>query len=427
VSFQFKLLLVVVGIFIVPCWVKSQELQYRFSVLDEGTLNVINNDTPLNYHNSVLPQADRGNIGTTNIFLGSGGVSALLNLTMNTTNVQAPAYSYSLRECAFDYSLSDELDLTIGKKILKWGTGYAFNPTGVVEPQRSPSDPSDRLGQNEGSKLVAMNMFAGKSSITLVYVNDARIESWKWRFGTQEFAVRAYAFFNGLDLSLVSHYREGDRMEAGMNWSYVVGSNLELHGEFLGKKGSSALYHEIITTDSDQQIFSSDPYMPLYEHSSQIFYKLLLGGQYTFDNGLNIAAEYYRNTEGLTTVEWKRWMKFVKFQNDVQQGNVSMPLEFVGPSRYNLLWALQTLSPRGAMQDYGFGREYWSIDQWGVEFIQFVNLQDFSVVFIPTVSVKFSENISTYARLTLFTGSAESEFGALFYTKTFNLGAQFQL
>ena len=337
------------GIVIAPCLIKSQDVQYRLSVLDEGTLNAINNETPLNYQNKILPQANRANIGTTNVFLGSGGLSALFNATMNDNNLQTPVYTYSMRECAFDYSLSDELDLTIGKKILKWGTGYAFNPTGVVEPQRSPSDPSDRLGQNEGSKLVALNLFLGRSSITLVYVNDATIESWKWSFGTQEFAVRAYTFFNGLDLSLVGHYKESDRLEAGMNWSYVVGNSLELHGEFLGKKGSSALYHEIVATDNDQQIFSSNPYLPLYEHSSQIFYKLLLGGQFTFENGINIAIEYYRNTEGLTTVEWKRWMNFVKFQNNVQQGRIPLSLDLIGPSRYNLLWALQTLSPHGAI------------------------------------------------------------------------------
>lgn len=420
-------LLVVFGAFVIPFAVKSQELQYRLSVVDEGTLNGINKDTPLNYGNTVLPQPYRANIGTSNLFLSTSGFSALLNLATKTDNLQAPDHTYLLREYVFDWSLSDELDITIGKKILKWGTGYAFNPTGAVEPQRSPSDPSDRFGQNEGSKLVAMNAFAGKSSLTLVYVNDSRIESWKWRWGTQEFAVRAYTFLYGLDFSLVGHYRETDRLEAGTNCSYVVGDNLELHGEFLGKKGSSALYHEIITTDDNQQIFSSNPYVPLFEHSNQIFYKLLLGGQYTFENGINIALEYYRNTDGLTTTEWKRWMKFVKFQSDIQRGQIPVAPELVGPSRYNLLWALQTLSPRGAMQDYFFGREYWSTERWGAEFIQFINLQDFSSVLIPTISLKLSENLSTYARLAIFTGSGDSEFGALFYTRTFSLGIQFQL
>jgi hypothetical protein len=426
-SGRFDKLLLVAALVIGTSVLHSQDLEYRLSVVDEGTLNALNKDTPFNYDNRTLPQPYRGNIGTSNLFLSAGGFSLLLNLSTDTDNLRSPDYRYSVRELSFDYSLSDALDLTIGKKILKWGTGYAFNPTGVVEPQRSPSDPSDRLGQNEGSKLASLNVFSGKSSLTFVYVNDSRVESWKWYRGTQEFALRAYTFLSGLDLSIVGHYREGDRLELGTNWSYVVGNDLELHGEFLGKQGSPVLYHEAIMTDDDPQIYSSYPYMAAYDHSSRIFYKLLLGGQYTFENGINIALEFYRNTEGLSTTQWKRWMKFVKFQSDVQRGRIPLPLQLLEPSRNNLLWALQTLSPRGAMQDYCFGREYWSIDRWSIELIQFMNAQDLSAVLIPTLSFKLSDNFSTYGRLAVFTGSSESEFGALFYETTFSLGVQVRL
>jgi len=419
--------LVVAGILLAPLQLQSQGLDYRLSIVDEASLNTINMDTPINYKNSILPQPYRGNIGTSNISLAIGGLTTLLNFSTTTDNLHSPDYEFSLRECAFDYSLSDAVDITVGKKILKWGTGYAFNPTGVVEPQRSPSDPSDRLGQNEGSKLMSVDFFAGKSSLTFVYVNDGMVESWRWHWGTQEFALRAYTFLSGLDLSLVGHYREGDRLELGTNWSYVIGNDLELHGEFLGKQGSSTLYHQIIGTGDDQQIFSSYPYTAMYDHSNEIFYKLLLGGQFTFENGINVAIEFYRNTEGLSGAQWKRWMKFVKFQSDIQRGLIPVSPELVDPSRNNLLWALQTLSTRGSMQDYLFGREYWGIGQWGIELIQFMNAQDLSAVIVPTVSFKLSDNFSTYGRLSVFTGKSDSEFGALFYKTTFNFGAQVQL
>jgi hypothetical protein len=424
---HYRRFFVAVLLYVAPLQLHSQDLDYRLSIVDEATLNSINMNTPINYGNSTLPQPYRGNIGTTNLFLGLGGFSTLLNLSTSTDNLHSPDYNYSLRECAFDYSLSDQVDITIGKKILKWGTGYAFNPTGVVEPQRSPSDPSDRLGQNEGSKLAAVDFFMGNNSLTFVYVNDSRVQSWQWHWGTQEFALRAYTFLSGLDLSLVGHYREGDRLELGTNWSYVVGDNLELHGEFLGKEGSSTLYHQAIATDDDQQIFSSHPYTAMYNNSNRIFYKLLLGGQFTFDNGVNIAIEYYRNTEGLSGTQWKRWMKFVKFQSDIQRGLIPISPELVGPSRNNLLWALQTLSPRGAMQDYLFGREYFATGDWGIDLIQFMNAQDFSAVLVPTLSFKLSDNLSAYGRLSVFTGKNDSEFGCLFYKTTLNIGAQVQL
>ncbi len=402
-------------------------MEYRFSAADEVTISKLNLETPLNYQNRILPQSTKGNEATGNFFLGYGGLSTSLNIGTLASNLSAPEYNYSIRELSYDLSLTDNLDITAGKKILKWGTGYAFNPTGVVEPQRSASDPSDRLNQNEGRTLVAVNAFSGKSSLTFVYVNDAKFESWKLHEGEQDFALRAYTLLNGLDLSGILHYKKGDRLEAGTNWSYVLGDNLELHGEFLAKRGSSNLYHKIITMDNAEQIFTSDPYVQLFEHSSQIFYKLVVGGQYTFENGVNVAVEYYRNTEGLSKTEWIQWMKFVKFQNGIQQGTIAMPPALIEPSRYNLLWALRTLSSHGTMRDYLFGREYYSIERWGFEFIQLLNAGDASMVLVPTVSFKISELFSVYGRFTSFMGGSDSEYGALFTTYSMNLGVQFHL
>ena len=405
----------------------AQELEYRFSVVDEGTLSKLNLGTPLNYQNRILPQPTRGNDASANLFLSLGGLSSSMNVSTIANNLVSPENGFAVRELSYDLSVSDNLDLTVGKKILKWGPGYAFNPTGVVEPQRSPSDPSDRLAQNEGRTLVSLNAFSGKSSLTLVYVNDAQYASRTFSWGTQDFAMRAYTFINGLDLSGVFHYRERDRPEVGTNWSYVFGENLEVHGEFLAKKGSSGLYHQILKTENVEQIFTVFPYVAFYDNSERIFYKLLVGAQYTFENNINVALEYYRTMEGLDKSEWNQWLKFVKFQNEIQQGRVAVPPDLMAPSRYNLLWALRTLSPRGTMRDYLFGREYYSTDRWSFELIQLLNADDASVVLVSTVSYKISDYFSTYGRFTSFQGDADSEYGALFTSYSMNLGIRFQL
>lgn len=406
---------------------QAQDFEYRFSLVEEGTLNTVNADSPFNYQNQIHPQSKRSNMFTSSLFLNYGSMTTALNLTALADNIRKPLYQFALRELFFDIPLTDKVDVTVGKKILKWGTGYAFNPTGVVEPQRTPSDPSDRLGQNDGRKLIAVNAFSGKSTLTLVYLNDVRFESSRWIWGKQQFAVRAYTFLNGLDLSLVAHYREGDRLEAGLNWSYVVGSSLELHGEVLAKKGSSALYHPAVKVDDLKQIYSSDPSAPLEENSGRVFGKLLLGGQYTFENGANVAVEFYHNSEGLNKSEWNQWMKFVKFHNDIQRGFVAEAPILIELSRYNLLWALQTLSSRGTMSDYLFGRVYYATGNSSFEILGLFNILDASAVAVSSVSFRISENFSLYGRWTSFMGASDSEYGALFSTQVLNLGIRFQL
>ncbi len=405
----------------------AQPLQYRFSMADEATHYSLNGASPFNPGNSVVPQPVWGNLATTGLYLGEGVLSTSLGFTTTANDVSRPNNAFAVHELAVDVSLGDALDLVAGKKILRWGTGYAFNPTGVVEPQRSPSDPTDRLNLNDGRNLVSLTAFVGKTSITAVYLNDAEYAKNAFRWGQNELAARVYSFLGGVDLSLVGHYREGDRLELGANTSYVIGEDLELHGEILGKKGSSALYHEILTSDDPSQIFDSYPYVPLYADSKEIFLKVLLGGQYTLPGGANIALEYYHNQEGLSVGQWKRWMNFVKFQGAIQSGAVPVPVALVAPSRMNLLWSLLTLSTRGTMRDYLFARMAYSEDAWGCELLCFMNADDQSVVMIPTLTWKPALSLSVYARYTAYVGRNGSEFGSLFSTGSMTFGVGVQL
>jgi hypothetical protein len=258
-------------------------------------------------------------------------------------------------------------------------------------------------------------------------LNDAQVVNSILYWGTNEYAIRANTFLNGFDVSLIGHYKQGDRLECGANFSYVIGDQLELHGECLAKMGSSYGYHRIITTDNERQIFDSYPYVPLYDNSRQIFYKALCGGQYTFVNGVNLALEYYHNAEGLSLQEWNRWMNFVKFQNAIQKGTITVPPELVEPSRLNLLWSLRTLSPRGTMRDYFFARGFYSAESWSFEAICFMNANDLSTVMIPSITQRVSENCSLYVRYTIYLGRDGSEFGSLFTTDVLNLGIGVQL
>jgi hypothetical protein len=405
----------------------AQPFQYRASFVDEGTRSFLNGGSPFNGGNAIVPQPLWGNIGSAGLYLGEGVLSTSLGFTATSNDLVAPRYDFAVRELALDVSLGEALDLVVGKKILKWGTGYAFNPTGVVEPQRSPSDPSDRLNQNDGRNLASLTAFIGKTSLTAVYLNDATFSNSAFHRGANEIALRAYTFAGGVDISLIGHYREGDRLELGANTSYVIGDDLELHGEILGKKGSSALYHPIINSDDAGQLFQSYPYLPLYEDSRRVFLKTLAGAQYTLESGVNIALEYYHNAEGLSVPEWKRWMNFVKLQDAVQRGAVPVPPERIVPSRMNLLWSLLTLSPRGTMRDYLFLRGAYSGDAWGVEVIFFMNANDQSVVVIPTLTWKATPMISLYVRYAAYAGRDGSEFGSLFTTGTATLGLGIQL
>src|SRR5580658_8705486 len=54
-----------------------------------------------------------------------------------------------------------DFDFTLGRRIVRWGTGYAFTATGVLDPPRIPTNPTDRLNLNEGRDMVKADYVHG--------------------------------------------------------------------------------------------------------------------------------------------------------------------------------------------------------------------------------------------------------------------------
>lgn len=106
------------------------------------------------------------------------------------------------------------LRLTAGKKAVRWGTGFAFTPTGVLDPPRVPTDITDRLGRNEGREMVKLDWVRGRHALSGAATNR----------GLQ--ALRYNVVVRGFDASAVA-----SRRTLGAGFSRVIGDAWELHGE----------------------------------------------------------------------------------------------------------------------------------------------------------------------------------------------------
>ena len=59
-----------------------------------------------------------------------------------------------------------DFDFTAGRKMVRWGTGYAFTAAGVLDPPRDPTNPTDRLNVNEGRDMVKADWVHGPHAFT---------------------------------------------------------------------------------------------------------------------------------------------------------------------------------------------------------------------------------------------------------------------
>jgi hypothetical protein len=161
------------------------------------------------------------------------------------------------------------LDVTAGRVIEKWGTGYGWTPTAFVGPARNPADPNDRRSAYRGADMVRADVFVKETTVSLYALEGG------------SFAARAYRLIGNTDVSL--NVRDS---RFGLSLSRVVGDALELHGE-VAKDGDAV--------------------------------RAVAGGQYTFANDTNVVFELYHGTDGLTRSEWNAFRDAIG--DDLRQAN----------------------------------------------------------------------------------------------------------
>lgn len=173
-------------------------------------------------------------------------------------------------EALVQFAATEWLDLTAGRVIEKWGTGYGWTPTAFIGPAKNPTDPNDRRSAWRGRDMVRADVFVKETSVSLYALEGGSV------------AGRVYRLVRGTDVSLV--FRDKD---AGVSVSRVFGESLELHAE-------------IART----------------EHT-----RAVAGGQYTFANGTNVVFELYHGTDGLTARQWDAFRDTV--DDDLRRANAN--------------------------------------------------------------------------------------------------------
>ena len=151
-----------------------------------------------------------------------------------------------------------DLDLTVGKRILRWGVGYAFTATGVLDPPRVATDPTDRLNLNEGREMGEADWVAGKQEFTAVWASAGLVG--KPQPGARDTAAFRYGVMaGGFDTAVIVAHDSGSTTLTGVNFTRVLGDAMEIHGELAWRQQAA----------------------------------VLVGGKYTLRSGWSAIAEFY--------------------------------------------------------------------------------------------------------------------------------------
>ena len=335
----------------------------------ETQLTPANTDSPLNPRN-VVGVPYQTNVADVSAFAEASAERWKVRLKVRGDASDRSTDRVRAGEAFVQLHVNDWLDITAGRVIEKWGTGYGWTPTAFIGPAKDPTDPNDRRSAYRGVDMIRAD----------VSVKDTNLSLYALERGT--YAARLYRLVRGTDVSLMwsaavpaaeqaaSRRGQGGEDAArsagedagaprfGISLSRVFGEALELHADVARDRG---------------------------------VLRGVAGGQYTFANDVNVVLELYYGGDGLSASEWE------SFQS----------LDIVSANR--------AYAPLRMGRAYAFARVHRSFREHDLdaELIAITNLRDGSTILRASLTRKVRPNVNVYLIHTEFAGSDRSELAYL--------------
>lgn len=309
------------------------------------------------------------------------------------------SHNTTLFEALLSLKPSHSFHLDIGKKRMKWGKGYAWNPAAFIDRPKNPNDPELAL---EGYVVLSMDFiksFQGRlKTITFTPFLLPVTEHINSAFGKPNqlnFGGKIYLLFYDTDIDLM--FLSGGSVPAryGMDFSRNISSNFEIHGEFA------------CIPDYSKKVIQEDGAVGEEKYSSINY---LLGIRFLTKSNATFFFEYLRNGNGYASCEMENFYSLIdqEYQSYLLSGDDSQLkiLSDKAPQSYG------TFAP---MQDYLYLRisqkEPWNILYFMPSFTGIFNLSDKSFSLTPEFLYSPITNLELRAKMTILLGKGRSEFG----------------
>ncbi len=316
-----------------------------------------------------------------------------------TKSVSGWSHVTTLFEAFLSLKPSLSFHLDIGKKRMKWGKGYAWNPVAFIDRPKNPNDPGLALEGYVVLSIDYIKSFQGKlKTITFTPVLIPVNEHINSTFGNKNqlnFGGKVYFLFYDTDIDLM--FLSGGSVPAryGMDFSRNIASNFEIHGEFA------------YIPDYIKEVIQEDGTVGEEQYASMNY---LLGIRFLTRTNTTFFFEYFKNGNGYTSNEMENFYSLIDqvYQSYLLTGDDSQ-LEFLSGA------ASQTYRTFAPMQDYLFLRisqkEPWNILYFIPSFTSIFNLTDKSFSLTPELLYNPITNLELRAKITILLGKGGSEFG----------------
>lgn len=308
----------------------------------------------------------------------------------------ARSSAHRVLEGGLHWALGTHWSLDAGKRVMRWGKGYAFSPVALVE---RPKDASDPQQSREGYTLLAaewVGSFDGAwggalqaaSATAVLLPTSSHVNTSYGAAGHSNPALKLSALVADTDIDLLWAGAGSRPARWGLDLSRNLGAQLEVHAEWMRASG---LTRPLVPA-------SGATVMQQFDTTSW-----LLGLRYITEREVTWVAELYRNGAGYTQDEYAAFVQAV----------AATPA--ANTARLAALAQTPYMRPNPG-RDYAYlrisGKEPWDWLYVAPALTLLANLQDHSLSVTPEVVYTGIDNIELRARWVWLHGGAASEYGA---------------
>jgi hypothetical protein len=320
---------------------------------------------------------------------------------------------HALYDAAYSIRPKPGLTLEAGKRALRWGKGYAFNPIGFVERPKDPNDPQlAREGFWMANSDFIFNPGGDLQTVAFTPVLlpvGGDVNSDFGATGHLNPAAKLYFLYRDIDIDFAWQGKGSRPARFGMDFSTNLTSNFEIHGEW-------ARIRQITrqVTDSAGRVTTGVGNATSY----------LLGLRYLTQNETTYIAEYYRNGAGYSEQEFQQFYQLVNtaFTQFEQTGSPVLLQKALALSRGNY-------GRPNPGKDYLYFRAQQK-DALGIVYFQaaitaMMNWQDRSYQVTPELSYTGVNNLELRLKLFFLNGGSSTDFGEKQNSRKFEVYARY--
>jgi hypothetical protein len=281
-----------------------------------------------------------------------------------------------------------------GKKVSKWGKGYAWNPVSFIDQPKNPEDPEEAL---EGSTLFtvdytralpgALKAFTWTNALIPVY---RHVNAKFGELNNVDFASKLYLLAYDTDFDFMVATGSSRTTRYGFDFSRNLGSNFEVHGEFA-----------VINNFELPVLQRAGP--PLMRESEALSY--LLGVRYLTEKETTYILEYYRNGTGYTRSEWTDFYDFVDESYRAGNVNAIRQARRLAEGPYG-----RPTAGRNYLYFRASQKEPFDILYLTPALTSIMNLNDASLVIIPEIAYSPATNLEFRMRTPVQAGRSRTDY-----------------